>query len=102
MISGRLLAKKSARTKGSFVRFQRKKGTKWITVVSKVPVTASMTFSVKVSRASYAGKRVRFLYVSKTDDYIGSSYAFTIKAAKPKARRIRDELRRRRRPPRHR
>ena len=88
VISGRLLAKKSARTKGSYVRFQRKKGTKWITVVSKVPVAAAMTFTVKVSRANYAGKRVRFVYVSKNEDYIGSTYTFTIKAAKPKSGRV--------------
>ena len=35
VINGRLLAGKSARAKGAFVRFQRKKGSKWITVVSK-------------------------------------------------------------------
>ncbi len=85
VISGRLLAKKSARTKGSYVRFQRKRGSKWVTVVSKVPVSASMTFTVKVSRAGYAGKRVRFRYVSKNVDYIGSSFAFTITAAKRRA-----------------
>ncbi len=86
VISGRLLAKKSARTRGSYVRFQRKKGSKWVTVVSKVPVSSAMTFTVKVSRANYAGKRVRFRYVSKNLDYIGSSFAFTVKAATPKAR----------------
>ena len=82
VISGRLLAGKSARTKGSYVRFQRKKGAKWVTVVSKVPVSAAMTFTVKVSRSAYSGKTVRFLYVSKNQDYIGSSFRFTIRSVK--------------------
>lgn len=68
------------------MRFQRRQGSKWVTVVSKLPVSTSMTFTVKVSRARYAGQRVRFRYVSKNIDYIGSSFTFTIKAAKPKAR----------------
>ena len=83
VISGRLLAGRSARTKGSYVRFQRKRGTNWITVVSKVPVSSAMTFSVKVSKSAYTGKTVRFLYFSKNDDYIHSIYRFTIKAGKP-------------------
>ncbi|MDX6376797.1 MAG: hypothetical protein QOE98_1100 [Gaiellaceae bacterium] len=89
VIAGRLLAKKSARTKGSYVRFQRRKGSKWVTVVSKVPVSSAMTFSVKVSRAAYLNKKVRFLYVSKNVDYIGSNYSFTIRAAKPKSHHAR-------------
>jgi hypothetical protein len=86
VISGRLLAGKSVR-KGSFVQFQRAKGTKWVTIVSRVPVTAALTFTVKVKRSAYLGKRVRFLYVAnKNIDYIGSSFAFTIRAKKPKVR----------------
>jgi hypothetical protein len=87
VISGRLLANKSARTKGSVVRFQRKKGSKWITVISKVPVSTAMTFTVKISRSTYSGKTVRFLYVSKNQDYIGSSFKFTIKSVKAKSLR---------------
>jgi hypothetical protein len=82
VISGRLLAGKSARTRGSFVRFQRKKGSKWITVIAKLPISKTMTFTARVPRAANAGKRVRFLYVSKNDDYIGSSYEFTIAVKK--------------------
>ena len=87
VINGRLLAGKSARAKGAFVRFQRKKGSKWITVVSKIPISKAMTFTAKVSRSANAGKRVRFLYVAaKNVDYIGSSFAFTIlSTVKPKA-----------------
>jgi hypothetical protein len=85
VISGRLLAGKSVRSKGSYVRFQRRKGTKWVTVISRVPVTSALTFSVKVKRSAYLGKRVRFVYVSKNVDYIGSIYSFTIRAKKPQA-----------------
>jgi len=89
VISGRLLANKSARTKGSFVSFQRKKGTKWITVIRKVPVSTAMTFTVKVSRAAFVGKTVRFYYTSKNVDYIDSSFRFKIvtkRSAAPAAR----------------
>jgi hypothetical protein len=86
VIGGRLLAGKSARTKGSYVQFQRRKGTKWLVVVRKVAVAANMTFSVRVSRAAFSGKTVRFRYVSKNADYIGSSFKFTITAPKPRLR----------------
>ncbi len=79
VISGRLLASKSARTKGSSIAFQRLKGKKWITVIRKVPISTSLTFTVKVSRSAFSGKTVRFVYTSKTVDYIGSSFRFTIK-----------------------
>jgi hypothetical protein len=89
VISGRLLANKSARTKGSFVSFQRLKGKKWITVIRKVPVSTAMTFSVKVSRSAFVGKTVRFYYTSKNIDYIDSFYRFKIvtkRSAAPAAR----------------
>jgi hypothetical protein len=79
VISGRLLANKSVRSKSSYVRFQRKQGTKWVTVISRVPISPALTFTVKVKRSGYVGKRVRFVYVSKNADYIGSIYSFTIK-----------------------
>lgn len=78
VISGRLLAQKSARTTGT-VKFQRRKGKKWVTVVSRVTVSRSMTFTIRVSRKANANKRVRFIYIPKsTSDYITSTDTFTI------------------------
>jgi hypothetical protein len=80
VISGRLLAAKSARSKGSYIQFQRATGKGWVTIISRVAISPALTFTVKVKRSAFVGKKVRFLYVSKNVDYIGSSMRFTIKA----------------------
>ncbi len=76
VISGRLLAEKSAR-KGGTVRFQRRKGAKWITVTKRVPLTSALRFTVKLS-TRFSGKSTRLVYRPKSgSEYITSDFTFT-------------------------
>jgi hypothetical protein len=80
------VAEKSAR-KGGTVRFQRRKGTKWITVTSRVPLSSALRFTVKLS-TKFSGKRTRLVYRPRTgSEYITSTYTFT-----PKKKRLAGRL----------
>jgi hypothetical protein len=86
VISGRLLAEKSAR-KGGSVRFQRRRGTKWVTVTRSVRLSSTLRFTVKLS-TRFSGKRVRLVYrPKKGSEYITSTYTFT-----PKKQRLAGRL----------
>lgn len=80
VVSGRLLASRSARERGSYVKLQRRVQRRWVTV-RRLAISRALLVSARLPRSS-EGSRLRFVYVSKTDDYIGSSRAFTARAAK--------------------
>ena len=81
VITGRLLAEKFARTRGT-LSFQRRKGTKWVNVTRRVKLSPSLRFTVTLS-TKFSGKRVRLVYTPKTVDYITSTFTFT-----PKKKRL--------------
>jgi hypothetical protein len=86
VISGRLLAERSARTGGT-VRFQRRKGAKWITVTKSVRLSSTLRFTVKLS-TRFAGMSARLVYrPKKGSEYISSTYEF-----KPKKKRLAGRL----------
>jgi hypothetical protein len=86
VITGRLVAEKFARSRGT-VSFQRRKGTKWVNVTRKVKLSASLRFTVTLS-TKYSGKRVRLVYTPRTPDYITSTFTFTPKVKKRLAGRV--------------
>jgi len=86
VITGRLVAEKFARSRGT-LSFQRRKGTKWVNVTRKVKLSASLRFTVTLS-TKYSGKKVRLIYTPRTPDYITSTFTFTPKVKKRLAGRI--------------
>jgi hypothetical protein len=82
VVSGRLLAAPSVASEGSYVKLQRRIQRRWVTV-RRLTLTRSRLVTARLSRSAYAGSRMRFVYVSRTADYIDSSRTFTVKAAKP-------------------
>lgn len=87
VVAGRLRAEKSARTGGTLT-FQRRKGTKWLTVTRKVKLSASLRFTVKLS-TKYSGVRLRLLYKAKaTSDYINSEFRFKLRKKKRSTGRV--------------
>ena len=81
VVSARLLALGSVRDFGSYVSLQRRIDRRWVTV-KRLAIARSLLVSARLPQ-SYEGSKLRFVYVSKTDDYIGSSRAFTARVAKP-------------------
>lgn len=81
VVSGRLLAGRSATARGSYVKLQRRTGKRWVTV-KRLALSGTLVVSARLSR-SFEGRKLRFVYISKTDDYIGSSRAFNVRVAKP-------------------
>ncbi len=77
VVSGRLLALKSVREFGSYVSLQRRIHGRWVTV-KRLAISRALLVSARVP-SSFEGSKLRFVYVSKTDDYVGSSRAFTAK-----------------------
>ncbi len=69
--------------------------------VKRLALSRTLLVSARLPR-SYEGSKLRFVYVSKTDDYIGSSRAFNVRVGEARlghiGRRRHDERRRERRP----
>ena len=80
VVSGRLLALRSVREFGSYVSLQRRIHGRWVTV-KRLAISRALLVSARVP-SSFEGSKLRFVYVSKTDDYVGSSRAFTAKVGK--------------------
>ena len=86
VITGRLLAEKFARARGT-LSFQRRQGSRWVNVTRKVKLSASLKFTVTLS-TKYSGKRARLVYTPRTVDYIASTFTFTPKKKKRLAGRV--------------
>ena len=86
VITGRLVAEKFARARGT-LSFQRRQGSRWVNVTRKVKLSASLKFTVTLS-TKYSGKRARFVYTPKSIDYITSTFTFTPKKKKRLAGRV--------------
>ncbi len=83
VVSARLLALRSAREDGSYVKLQVRSGRHWVTV-KRLPISRTLLVSARLPRSAYADRRMRFVYVSRTD-YIGSSRVFVARAERPDA-----------------
>jgi hypothetical protein len=76
VIKGRLLAERVARTTGT-VRLERKKGTRYVTLVRKATLSrATMSFTFRVPK-KWRGKSLRLHFIPKsTSTYLGSFVTF--------------------------